>query len=171
MERLFAPWRQKYSDDVTEKKHANASKDACVFCSQFKENKDEENFIIKRFEHSIIMLNKFPYNAGHMLILPKAHVPNLSALSKDAKSEIMEIASIGADILSKTLKNGGLNIGINIGKLAGAGIPSHLHVHLLPRFEGDTNFMPTLTNTKLISYDMGDIYKQIKSEFDNLGKF
>jgi Diadenosine tetraphosphate (Ap4A) hydrolase and other HIT family hydrolases len=173
MKRLFAAWRSSYAKDVTETKKVNTSAQECIFCQLFKESLNNpenaaKSFILKQFEHTFVMLNKYPYNAGHLLILPIKHVPNLSDLPKETLSELMQVTAKSAEILSKCLKNDGLNVGINIGKVSGAGIPSHLHVHALPRWEGDTNFMPLLAETKVISFDLGKIYEQLRPEFENL---
>ena len=173
MKNLFAPWRSSYAKDVTETKKVSTSAEDCVFCQQFKESLDNpesaaKSFILKRFEHTFVMLAKYPYNAGHLLILPIKHVPDLSDLSKDTLSELMQVTAKSSEILSKCLKNDGLNVGINIGKVSGAGIPSHLHVHALPRWEGDTNFMPLLAETKVISFDLGQMYEKLKLEFENI---
>ena len=112
------------------------------------------------------MLNKYPYNAGHLLILPIRHVALLSDLEKNERAELMELVNMSVNIVSATLGNHGLNIGINLGKAAGAGIPSHLHTHILPRWDGDTNFMPAIAKTKVISFDLSDIYEKLKKEFD-----
>jgi len=168
MKKLFAPWRSEYASDFGEEKKEGIKKNKCLFCSQLKENKDEKNFILKRFKHSFVMLNKYPYNAGHLLILPIKHTATLSKLSKEELSELMELQSKSIDILFSTLKNDGLNAGLNLGKAAGAGIPSHLHIHLLPRWQGDTNFMPVIAQTKVISFDLSKFYKQLKKEFDKL---
>jgi len=168
MRRLYAPWRSEYSGKVAAGKKEGATPDNCPFCTQLQENQDEKNFILKRFDHSFVMLNKYPYNAGHILILPKKHVAKLSDLSKEARIELMELQSASIDILFSTLKNHGLNVGINHGKLGGAGIPSHLHIHVLPRWEGDTNFMTALTETRVISFDLHKTYEQLKAAFEKV---
>jgi len=165
MKTLFAPWRSPYSSKFGGEKSEGASESECVFCSQLKEKKDEKNFILKRFDYSFVMLNKYPYNAGHLLVLPLKHAATLDQLAKDERAEIMELINLSTTILQKRLKNEGLNVGINLGKAAGAGIPSHLHVHILPRWVGDTNFMPAIGKTKVISFDLGKMYHQLKNEF------
>ncbi|MFC1842637.1 HIT domain-containing protein [Candidatus Dependentiae bacterium] len=168
MKKLFAPWRSEYSNDVTAGKQEEAQPQSCAFCKQLAQNKDQSNFILKRFKHSFVMLNKYPYNAGHLLVLPIKHVSALSELSKEERTELMELTNLSIDILYKSLKNDGLNAGFNLGKAAGAGIPSHLHMHVLPRWQGDTNFMPTIAETKVISFDLAQLYKQLKPEFDKI---
>jgi len=170
MTNLFAPWRTGYASgtDTGDTKKEGIDADKCVFCQQLQENNDKQNFILKRFEHSYVMLNKYPYNAGHLLILPLRHVSALSQLEKNERNELMELVSQSIEILNTTLKNDGINVGINLGKAGGAGIPSHLHIHTLPRWSGDTNFMPTIAQTKVISFDLCQFYDNLKPSFDEV---
>ncbi|MBT3455885.1 HIT domain-containing protein [bacterium] len=161
MKSLHCPWREKY---IKRTQNKNIKND-CIFCEKIKENKDEKNYIIFRAKHSVVILNLFPYNAGHLLIMPNKHKKDLASISKNTRSEIMELTSKATTVLEKTLKCDGINIGINLGEVAGAGIPGHVHIHILPRWNGDTNFMPTLSNTKQISCDMNRIYKELRKEF------
>jgi ATP adenylyltransferase len=116
----------------------------------------------------VVMLNRFPYNAGHLLILPYAHKAGLNELSKEDRQELTELTNASIEIVKRELTCDGVNIGANLGKAAGAGIPSHLHMHILPRFLGDTNFLPTLADTKQISFDLGKIYTRLKPHFEQL---
>jgi ATP adenylyltransferase len=168
MKHLYAPWRSEYSQSVAQTKQEHATQENCTFCIQFKDKDDEEHFILRRFEHCIVMLNVYPYNAGHLLILPDQHVALLPELSKATRSELIELVSHSSTILKELLQAHGINIGLNLGKAAGAGIPSHLHFHVLPRYTGDTNFLPTLADTKQISFDLKAIYKKLKPAFDRL---
>ena len=167
MDILYAPWRNKYVNDIR-RTNNGSSEDECVFCHQLKEDKDEHHFVLRRFKHCYVMLNLHPYNAGHLLVLPYAHVAHLNALSQEARIELIELLSHGSAILKEVLSADGVNIGANIEKAAGAGIPHHLHFHVLPRWNGDTNFMPTLMQTKQISVDLHDIYKKLKPAFASL---
>lgn len=167
MKHLYAPWRSEYSQSVAQTKQEHTTEEHCVFCIKLKEN-DGEHFILRRFEHCIVLLNLYPYNAGHILILPYEHVASLPELSKAARSELIELTSHSSIILKEILQAHGINIGLNLGKAAGAGIPSHLHMHVLPRYTGDTNFMPLLADTKQISFDLKEIYKKLKPAFDKL---
>ncbi len=164
MKKLYAPWRGEYTAStvrVTDKKD-------CVFCDVFKEKKDSKNFILKRFKDNYIILNRYPYNAGHLLVIPTKHIANLSDLSESARSELMDLLAVSEKLLRNSLKAEGINIGLNQGKAAGAGIPKHLHFHVLPRWQGDTNFLPALAETKQISFDLNKIYKQLKAALDEL---
>lgn len=164
MKQLFAPWRASGVEKT--KKDRDTGDKSCPFCTQFAEQDDQKNLLIRRFNHTFIMMNKYPYNAGHLLILPIRHVQNITSLSKEERIEIMELGSISTEILTRCLKCDGLNIGINIGKASGASIPTHIHMHVLPRWNNDTNFMPVLADTKIISFDMGQIYGQLRQEFE-----
>lgn len=168
MKQLYAPWRDNYSLSVAGKESENITAEQCVFCSHFSDNNDEKNLILRRFTHCVVMLNRFPYNAGHLLILPIKHVPNLEDLSREARTELMELTTQSTIILKKNLHTAGINVGLNLGRAAGAGIPSHLHMHALPRFVGDTNFLVTLADTKAISFDLNKIYAQLKPDFDSI---
>lgn len=165
MKQLYCPWRSAYSKDDGRSKQSDTTEKECVFCTQFKQTDDENNLIIKRFNHNIVMLNKYPYNAGHLLILPTAHVSDLSSMSLDARNEMMELIHKGTNVLREVIQAQGANIGMNIGKIAGAGIPAHLHMHIVPRYAGDTNFMATIAHTKNISFDLQEMMKKIKAHF------
>lgn len=168
MNRIYCPWRSSYTIGIAHTKNENAPADACVFCTQFAQTKDEEHFILRRFEHHAVMLNLYPYNAGHLLILPFNHVANLHDLSKESRAELTELIMHSTQILKSAIDAHGFNIGLNLGKAAGAGIPSHLHYHVLPRYAGDTNFLPTLAGTKQISFDLVEFYKRLKPFFDKI---
>lgn len=161
MKHLYAPWRSSYTEKTARTKQENIPETACVFCTQLAENNDEKNFIVKRFKYNFILLNRYPYNAGHLLILPFQHINRLDKLSENARSELMELTNITVQAAEKAFNAEGINIGLNLGKASGAGIPSHLHMHVLPRWIGDTNFMPTIAGTKAISFDLDEIYKKI----------
>jgi ATP adenylyltransferase len=157
MKKLYSPWREKYITD--------GEKRPCVFCKQLEENDDDKNFIIKRYKNSFVMFNLYPYNGGHLMVLPLAHHGTLDECTKETRAEIMEVVNESINILKRVLKPEGLNIGMNIGKAGGGGIPSHLHFHILPRWSGDTNFLPLLSETKSISVDLVKLYKKLKPEF------
>ena len=165
MKDLYAPWRSPYSSSDESHKKTTAPSSDCVFCDCIKQNEDVHNFILKRYNHCIAILNKYPYNAGHLMVIPNQHVKKLTDLPEHARIEIMEIITHATSIVEKELKSEGINIGINLGAASGAGIPSHLHWHILPRWNGDTNFLPTLANTKVISFDLTEIYKLLKPKF------
>ena len=154
MNRIWAPWRIKYITSEKEK--------VCIFCKAYKEKKDKKNLVILRSDYSFVLFNKFPYNNGHLLIAPYRHIANLEELKDLEISDIHSILTKMLSVLKKTIKPDGFNIGINLGKVSGAGIEEHLHIHLVPRWNGDTNFMPVISNTKVISQSLEDLYKKIK---------
>lgn len=168
MKRLYTPWRSKYARSVEGAKQENATANECVFCIKLAEKNDDKHYILGRFEHNMVVLNLYPYNAGHLLILPLEHKPCLSDLSAQARAEAMELISKSIDVVKKVLGAQGVNVGMNVGKQAGAGIPSHVHIHVLPRWQGDTNFMSLLAQTKVIAFDLNDIYAQLKPHFIQL---
>lgn len=169
MDNLYAPWRDEYTADTARNSDSdNQTEKQCVFCIQLKKNNDEEYYILKRFKHCFVVMNKYPYNAGHILILPLKHQGDFNKICDATRNELMNLAQKSTKILQDVLKCQGVNIGINLGKAAGAGIPSHLHMHVLPRWDGDTNFLPTLTKTKQISFDMNTLYDILKPAFDDL---
>lgn len=157
MEKLWAPWRVKYITKIA-KGHMG-----CIFCKIDKEKKDKKNFIVNRSKHAYSVLNIYPYNNGHMLIVSKRHVNDLSKLTKDARNDLLDLLESTKRLIEKVLGPGGFNIGINIGRIAGAGFPGHLHIHLVPRWRGDVNFMPVVGNTKVISQSLQELHKKLKN--------
>lgn len=170
MKRIYAPWRNAYVTKAAGRTKAEKLVTAadCVFCKQLAANEDEKYFILKRYKHCFVMMNFYPYNAGHLLILPYEHKANLHELSLEARGEIMEVINTALCVSEKALYNEGFNIGINLGSAGGGGIPSHLHVHTVPRWRGDTAFLEVLGETKLISNNLGEIYQDLKKAFDAL---
>ncbi len=154
MDKLWAPWRIKYI-----RKCANT---ACIFCKMPKQNKDKKNYILKRGKYCFSMLNIFPYNNGHLMVAPYKHTPELNRLTQEETQELMQLLTQSIELLKKKLKPHGFNIGINMGKVAGAGFARHLHVHIVPRWNSDTNFMPVITQTKVISQALNDLYNTLK---------
>jgi len=142
MERLWAPWRLEYVQHADEQ-------DGCVFC-RAAEGDDEEHLIVHRGERAFVLLNKFPYSAGHLLVAPYRHGPNFADLDDAEALEIHRLSAQGFDALRAVYHPEGFNLGWNIGRIAGAGIPNHGHLHVVPRWGGDTNFMPVLGDVKVI---------------------
>ncbi len=166
MKRLYAPWRHDYvtNSSKPERQH-DASAEDCVFCQQVMANEDDHYLIIKRYQHCFVMMNSYPYNVGHIMILPYEHKPSLNELSPVIRAEMIEVLSLSEGILKKVLKTEGFNIGINLGVAGGGGIPSHLHIHVLPRWRGDTNFLETLGGIKLLTTDIDTTYQDLKEGF------
>lgn len=158
---LFAPWRSSYSESDGALKKPDCPSESCPFCISLKQSNDDESFILGRFEFNAIFLNRYPYNAGHLLIIPYQHSGDLSALSVLVQHELIVLTSHCTNILKTVLGAEGINVGLNLGRVAGAGIPSHLHLHVLPRWLSDTNFLPVFGETKQIAYDLTAIYQKL----------
>jgi len=170
MKKLYAPWRSKYTESVIDTKKEDPQKSGCIFCTVVQDTNDAQCFVLARFEHVFVMLNKYPYNAGHLLIVPYIHTGPLDTLNTATLCQIIELAAKSTTILTKIINPEGFNIGCNLGKAAGAGIPFHIHMHLLPRWSGDTNFLPTLGQTKTISLNLAVLYNDLYPHFQNLLK-
>jgi len=155
--RLYTPWRMKYV--VSDKK----KKDGCVFCNALAEgvNHDPENFIVHRGEETFTIMNIYPYNVGHLMVLPRQHFSTLTQLSRNTQAELMALTAYFTEILTEIMRPDGFNVGINIGKAAGAGIDSHLHAHIVPRWVGDSNFMPITGQTRVLPEELTDTYAKI----------
>lgn len=166
MEKIYAPWRHNYVSKTTKSGDRVKSKKECVFCKQFASKDDEKYLILKRFKNTALVMNYYPYNSGHLMALPLEHKGELFELSKAVRCELMEITNIAIEALKKTMKPNGFNIGINIGFAGGGGLPSHLHIHILPRWDGDTNYLATIGNTKVICSDFNQVYKMLKKELN-----
>jgi ATP adenylyltransferase len=156
MDKLWAPWRVKY---VT--KMVKGTK-GCVFCAILKETKDKKNFVLARAQHAYSVLNIYPYNNGHMLIVPNRHVYDLSDLKREERDDLLDLLEGTKILLDKTIKPDGYNVGINLGKAAGAGFPEHMHIHLVPRWQGDVNFMPVTGHTKVISQSLRALHTKLQ---------
>ena len=164
MDRIWAPWRQAY---VTVEIH---KKGGCVFCSILKENKDRQHFIFSRSAHCFAVLNLYPYNNGHSLIVPFRHVSDLDQLRPEERADFFDLLSSSKKLLETVLKPDGFNLGMNLGKVAGAGVPGHVHMHVVPRWKGDVNFMPVVNGTRVISQSMKALFQQLKKAQKDLKK-
>jgi ATP adenylyltransferase len=156
MDKLWAPWRINY---VQGKK-----KKGCIFCSAARAGVKDSHLVFKS-AHSVCLLNIFPYNNGHLMVAPKKHVGDLDELNSVQLLALLQDLMLAKKLLSKVLKPEGFNIGINSGAVAGAGIPGHLHIHIVPRWTGDTNFMPVLGKTKVISQSLEELRKRLRNAY------
>jgi ATP adenylyltransferase len=156
MRYLWAPWRMGYI--VGEKKRG------CIFCKKPKERKDKENLILYQGNDAFIIMNKFPYNNGHLMVVPKHHYKDMDQLSEEEFRELFYLLKTSTQVLKKCFHPHGFNIGMNIGKVGGAG-EEHIHFHIVPRWIGDTNFMPVLGETKIIPEHLEETYKKLHSAF------
>jgi ATP adenylyltransferase len=155
MNRLWAPWRENYIAKLT------AKQKSCVFCRILEDRKDKRHLIFIRKPHAYAVLNLYPYSTGHCLIVPNRHVGDISKIPKEEYVQLMELLRETKDLLHAALEPQGFNVGINLGRIAGAGIPGHVHVHVVPRWKSDHNFMPVTAATKVISQSLSVIYKKI----------
>jgi ATP adenylyltransferase len=147
MKSLFSPWRTAYIQSFNKKKKSQG----CLFCRISKEKKDAENLIVWRGETCFAVLNRYPYNSGHLMVVPYRHNRLFSKLTSEENSEIMGTMATCIKALDGISKPHGYNFGANLGRVAGAGIDKHIHFHLVPRWNGDTNFMPVLSDIKVVS--------------------
>ena len=159
---LWAPWRMEYILGEKEKE--------CIFCTKAKEESDQENLILHRGEYCYVIMNKYPYNNGHLMVVPYRHFSEFELLNDSESLEMMRLVSKCMAILRETFSAEGFNIGMNDGKVAGAGIEEHLHFHIVPRWGGDTNFMPVVSKTKVISEDLEDTWERFRKPFAELEK-
>ncbi len=159
MRRLFSPWRSQYIASFSEKDKADKE---CVLCKAYRANDDDEHFIVMRGKLCYVVMNLFPYNSGHLMIVPFRHAPSLIDLTEAESAEVMSFLKSMTLALKKIMHPDGFNIGSNIGRTAGAGIDEHVHFHIVPRWNGDTNFMPVLAETKMISEDMRETLLKLR---------
>ena len=145
MERLWAPWRMEYIGQARE-----GEDQGCLFCEKPKEGDDEKALIVARSELSFAILNRYPYNSGHLMVAPFRHVGELEKVEDDESLDMQRLMQRCVKALKEAMQPDGFNIGMNLGVVAGAGIPDHLHWHLVPRWNGDTNFMPVVAATKVL---------------------
>ena len=142
-----------------------ASDDACIFCDKSSAGDDAGNLILKRGERAFVLMNLYPYNGGHLLIAPYTHVAELETLAHDDLVEMLELSVAATRALRLTLRPDGFNIGMNIGRTAGAGIDQHVHLHIVPRWNGDTNFMPVVGQTKVLPETLETTYARLRAVF------
>jgi ATP adenylyltransferase len=154
MKKIWAPWRSQFIYSRKRK--------GCIFCQGRDARDDKKHFVLKRTELSFSMLNIFPYNNGHIMIAPKRHKASIKDLKPDELTDLMLLLKKTLKSLDKLLKPEGYNIGINEGRIAGAGFPGHVHIHIVPRWSGDTNFMPVLSHTKIVSESLDSLYQRLK---------
>ena len=160
MDRLWAPWRIDYIKSEKEK--------GCIFCDKPAEGDDHSMLILYRGENSFVIMNLYPYNNGHLMIAPYQHTDSTHELNSSSRSEIMELADQAMTIQKNIMNADGFNYGANIGYSGGAGIADHIHFHIVPRWTGDTNFMPVLGHTKVQMQGLQETYNDLRPHFDKL---
>lgn len=158
MKRLWSPWRLEY---------LKAPKtDGCIFCEAVQSNQDRENLVLWRGERAFLILNRFPYNNGHLMVVPYTHVPSLEDLDTPTLTELMLLLNRSLAALRTAMQPDGFNIGANLGHAAGAGIEDHVHLHVVPRWSGDTNFMPIVGDVRVIPQTWLQTYDQLKAALE-----
>lgn len=157
MKHLFSPWR---SDYINLKPPAG-----CFLCRAAEQKKDKANLLLFRGEQSFIIMNRFPYNNGHLMIAPYRHTGDITKLTADEAGEMFALLQQATGILKREMKPEAFNVGMNLGRVAGAGLADHLHVHIVPRWNGDTNFMPVLADTKVISEALDTTWRRLRRRF------
>lgn len=158
MKNLWAPWRVEYIKKATKE-------EGCILCQKPAQDDDAASYILYRGKKNFIMLNAYPYNSGHLMVAPYRHVADLEKLTTDELHEHFEMVSRSAAVLKQVFQPAGLNIGMNLGRVAGAGIDKHLHSHVVPRWAGDTNFMPVIGDTRVINEALAETYKTLAGKF------
>jgi len=162
MKRIFAPWRYKYIK--------NPDSEGCIFCRAVSSNDDRKSGVLFRGEFSFVIMNKYPYNNGHIMVAPYKHTGNFGEMNEDEMLELSVIIRKWQKVIKKAMKPDGFNIGMNIGRIAGAGFENHLHYHLVPRWSGDTNFMPIIGETKVVPISIDEAYDILLESYKEISE-
>jgi ATP adenylyltransferase len=160
MQRIWAPWRLAYVKDASKDNESE-----CIFCAALGAGDDRANLIVHRGERCFVILNKFPYTNGHLMVAPYEHVAALQEIPPETIAELMELAQRGMNALETSYSPHGYNVGFNQGRVAGAGVEHHIHMHVVPRWGGDTNFMPVLGDTRVMNQTLEDCYAVVRGAF------
>jgi ATP adenylyltransferase len=163
MRNLYAPWRMEYV--------GGPQRADCLFCGawQAPPADDRRNLVVHRAEDAMVLMNRFPYNNGHLMVAPRAHVGSLTDLDDDQTLALMRLVRRSLRVLQGLMSPEGYNVGVNLGRVAGAGIPDHVHVHLVPRWGGDTNFMPVLAEVKVVNEHLDRTWEKLTAAFAEAG--
>jgi ATP adenylyltransferase len=159
MDYLWSPWRMEY---ILEPK----TDEGCIFCNGLKQVDGPDNLIVFRGSKAFVMLNRFPYTSGHLMVVPYEHRPSLDLLETDSRSDIMNLAAKALQVLVTLYSPQGFNLGMNIGNAAGAGISEHVHLHVVPRWVGDTNFMSSVSQTRVLPELLEETYRRVKEAWE-----
>jgi diadenosine tetraphosphate (Ap4A) HIT family hydrolase len=164
MKSLYAPWRGDYVSGYGKKNTAGGD---CVFCDYASNTDDKDNHILKRFDNFFVVMNKYPYAPAHFMIIPNEHIGDIDKLDSKIWSDMNVVAKKGVGLLKDVVNANGVNIGVNLGECAGAGIAEHLHIHLVPRWDNDTNFTTSIANVRVFSQDFAHIYNNLLKKVDS----
>ena len=167
-QQLWAPWRLNYIANAVDKDVTELPKTDCFLCRYRDDTRDGENYVVDRTEHSLIVLNRFPYNNGHLLIAPREHKAALAELSDAELLDLQKQIRRMIALLTLVMGADGFNVGLNLGRVAGAGLPGHLHWHIVPRWNGDVNFMPVIADTKVIPQSLDALYQLLRADLHNV---
>lgn len=160
---LWAPWRIQYIQGLSESSE-------CFICHNLENPEDDEkNLVLWRSNHCIVILNRFPYNNGHLLVAPKRHIGELDLADDEELLELTKLVRESEKVLSLAIKPHGFNVGMNFGRCAGAGLPEHMHIHVVPRWDGDTNFINVCSDTDVISQSLTELFEQLKRKSEEHG--
>jgi ATP adenylyltransferase len=165
VERLFSPWRMEY---IRQGESGGGKGGRCIFCLGEEDLGDPERLILGLYPRTVALCNRFPYNNGHVLIAPRRHVASLTLLSREELSELISLVALGTEVLGGEYRPQGFNVGMNLGRSAGAGIEEHLHVHIVPRWNGDTNFMASVNDTRVLPESLRETRDRLKGKFAKL---
>jgi len=162
MKPLWAPWRMEY---ITGDRGDGEAGDGCVFCIGDTTDRDQQRQILQRGRHAFVVMNRFPYSNGHLLVIPYRHLSDISELNADERAEMFELVCLSQEVLKEVMNPQGFNLGMNLGTAAGAGIAAHLHWHVVPRWQGDTNFMPVVGELRVIPQHFQRTYELLAEAF------
>ncbi|HEX8472861.1 MAG TPA: HIT domain-containing protein [Pyrinomonadaceae bacterium] len=163
MDRLWTPWRFDYIKGTSGEKTGYSS--SCVFCSIRDADDDQQTLVVHRARFNFIVLNIYPYTSGHLLIVPYEHTPELDAAAKETTDELMDLTKRAQTVLREIYRPHGFNLGMNLGQSAGAGVAEHIHLHIMPRWHGDANFMSTIGETRVLPEDLHTTYNRLHGKF------
>lgn len=159
MRHIWSPWRMEYIEN-------HSKEEGCIFCKLQAMKDGPENLILQRAKLAFVILNRYPYTSGHVMIVPFTHTPDLEGLSPAERAEMMELTARATGVLRRLYGTGAFNVGVNLGEAAGAGVKEHVHIHVVPRWVGDTNFMSTLADTRVLPESLEDTWKRLKAGFE-----
>jgi ATP adenylyltransferase len=161
MERLWSPWRMRYIREAS-------APGACLFCSVFASAKDRSHLVVARRPTALLMLNRYPYNPGHLMVATGRHLGRFAALAAAERADLLDLLALAERALGIEYRPHGINVGANLGRVAGAGFPGHLHLHLVPRWNGDTNFMPVVGRTRVLPEALGATWSRLRRAVGSL---